>query len=172
MLFAEASATRIANSSPPEPRIDAHVREDVIAVAHDPVSVPRETVEPRFRLAGIVVEEFDELSWIAHGERVQHHAANRSFRNCFEPLRSNTRGPIFSLSSARSRKLILPHLTLTPGHIRTRTLVYRAVVAFSRSLPEFRYVHRSSHSEHTCYAHDRRMSVWPWLGRGPTSIFN
>ena len=48
-------------------RPNDEVREDVIAVAHDPVSVPRETVEPRFRLAGIVVEEFDELPWVPHG---------------------------------------------------------------------------------------------------------
>src|SRR5580704_7486580 len=53
----------------------------MIAVAYDPVSVPRETVEPWFRFAGIVVQEFDQLPWIAHGERAQHqpirHAEDR-----------------------------------------------------------------------------------------------
>jgi hypothetical protein len=53
---------------------DDQVREDMIAVAYGLVGVPREAVEPWFRLAGIVVEEFDELPWIAHGERMQHQA--------------------------------------------------------------------------------------------------
>jgi hypothetical protein len=57
---------------------DDQVRKDVIAVAHDPVSVPRETIEPRFRLPGIVVEEFDELPWVSHRERLEHQPAHES----------------------------------------------------------------------------------------------
>jgi len=34
------------------------------------------------------------------------------------------------------------------------------------------HVHRFPYCEHMCYAQNRRMSVWPWLGRGPTSTFN
>src|ERR1700747_1532567 len=57
-------------------RVDDQVREDVIAVAHDPVSGPRETVEPRLRIAGLVVEEFDELSWVSHRESTQQQSVD------------------------------------------------------------------------------------------------
>ena len=59
-------------------RPDDQVREDTITVAHDLVGVPREAVEPRFRLAGIVVEEFDEPPWVPHGEGAQHQAIDHA----------------------------------------------------------------------------------------------